>query len=41
MPKLLNSEQEILEHVAKTGGGIGYVSSDFINDTVKVISISR
>lgn len=39
MPVLLNTEQEILDHVEHTTGGIGYISSDFVNDRVKIISI--
>ncbi len=41
MPVLLSSEQKVLEHVAKTDGGIGYVSSEIVNDTVKVLSINK
>lgn len=41
MPLLLNSEDEVLEHVSKNETGLGYTSSEYINEHVKIISISR
>lgn len=36
-PKTFSDEKEVLEHVAKTPGAIGYVSSDKVDDSVKKI----
>ena len=37
-PKLLSSEEEMLNMVAKTEGAIGYIVSSKINATVKVLA---
>lgn len=39
MPRFLDSDAEIIHYVAKTKGAIGYVSSDFPADGVKVLTI--
>src|ERR1035437_2686837 len=39
MPKFLDSDAEIINYVAKTKGAIGYVSSDFPAEGVKVLTI--
>jgi len=39
MPKFLDSDAEIVNYVAKTKGAIGYVSSDFPAEGVKVLTI--
>lgn len=39
MPKFLDSDAEILHYVATTKGAIGYVSSDFPTEGVKVLTI--
>jgi ABC-type phosphate transport system substrate-binding protein len=39
MPKLFNSEDELVEYVARTPGAIGYVSESTKTPGVKVLSI--
>jgi len=39
-PIMVNSEQEMLEKVARTKGGIGYVLPENINSSVKVLGQS-
>ncbi len=39
MPKFLDSDAEIVHYVATTKGAIGYVSSDFPSEGVKVLTI--
>ena len=41
MPDLLNTEEDVVNHVAGTMGAIGYVSSEFVSDKVKIISIQK
>lgn len=41
MPKFLDSDAEIVHYVASTKGAIGYVSSDFPSDGVKVLTTSQ
>lgn len=37
-PEVLETEEQLIEYVAKTDGAIGYVSSNVNTDTVRVIS---
>jgi ABC-type phosphate transport system substrate-binding protein len=39
MPKLLNSDEEMVEYVAKTPGAIGYVSKNAKTAGVKVLTV--
>ncbi len=41
MPKMLNTEQEIVDYLAQTDGAIGYVSSATPMDNFKVITVSE
>ncbi len=38
MPKIFNSEKELLDYIIKTNGAIGYVSTENRNDKVNIIN---
>jgi len=40
-PKIFNSDADVISWVASTPGAVGYVDSDAVNDSVKVLMISQ